>query len=178
MQKTRNDELGRKTINEFKHALKIPLIVLLDNIRSALNVGSVFRTADAFLVEAVYLCGITAAPPNREISKSALGATETVSWKYFKTTQEAVIELKKLGYQVICIEQTEGSIMLNDFNHQPNQKVAIIFGHEVDGVQQEVVNLCDACIEIPQLGTKHSLNIAVCSGIVMWEFFNKMKLTK
>ncbi len=178
MQKTKNEELGRKTINEFKLASKIPLIVILDNIRSALNVGSVFRTADAFLIEAVYLCGITAAPPNREISKSALGATETVSWNYFETTHEAVIQLKKLGYKVICIEQTDGSIMLNDFNHHPNQKTAIIFGHEVEGVQQEIVNLCDACIEIPQQGTKHSLNIAVCSGIVMWEFYNKMKLTK
>ena len=152
------------------------MIVVLDNVRSLHNVGSVFRSSDAFRVESIYLCGITAVPPQPEIHKTALGAEETVEWKYFEHTQDAVHELKNDGVEVLAIEQVEGSIMLQDFIPESNKKYAIIFGNEVKGVQQEVVNMCDNCIEIPQFGTKHSLNVSVTAGILIWEFASKMKL--
>jgi 23S rRNA (guanosine2251-2'-O)-methyltransferase len=175
MRKLGNSELGRKSAEEFRSAEKLPIVVVLDNVRSAYNVGSVFRTADGFPIEAIYLCGITGHPPHKEISKTALGATETVSWKYFKSTLEAVSQLKGAGYKVFAIEQAEGSFMLNNMQHPDfNGKIAMIFGHEVDGVQQDVINCCDGCIEIPQGGTKHSLNIAVSAGVVLWEFFRKV----
>ena len=174
MRKLKNDELDRKSPDEFRAMDKLPIVVVLDNVRSAYNVGSVFRTADAFPVEAIYLCGITGYPPHKEINKTALGATETVKWKYYKSTLEAISELKGLGYKIYAVEQTEGSVMLD--NSQlltPNFKFALVFGHEVDGVQQDVINNCDGCIEVPQGGTKHSLNIAVSAGVVLWEFFRK-----
>ena len=173
MRKLSMDELNRLDINQFKNAQKIPLIVVLDNIRSLSNIGSVFRTADAFLVEAVWLCGITAKPPHREIHKTALGSTESVDWKYYETTTEAVMELRKLGYKIIGIEQTDKSVSLPEF--EPDAKTAIIFGNEVEGVENEIVDLCDACVEIPQHGTKHSLNVSVCAGIVIWHCFRQME---
>lgn len=160
---------------EFKEAEKMPLIIVLDNVRSAYNVGSVFRTCDAFPVQALYLCGITCYPPHKEILKTALGSHETVVWKKFATTLEAIDELKQMGYKVFAIEQAEESLSLNDVDKQQlkNSKIALVFGHEVDGVHQDVMNVCDGCIEIPQGGTKHSLNIAVSAGVVLWEFFRK-----
>jgi tRNA G18 (ribose-2'-O)-methylase SpoU len=162
------DELGRMSVDEFKQAPKTPVIVILDNIRSMHNVGSVFRTADAFLVEAIFLCGYTPQPPHRDIHKTALGATETVDWIYFPTTIQAVQMLKEKGYHLFAIEQAEGSISLEKFA-QKQEKIAIVFGNEVEGVDAEVLSLCDGCIEIPQLGMKHSLNISVAAGIVLWE---------
>ncbi len=175
MRKLKNKELNRKTVKEFKEAKKTPLIIVLDNVRSAYNVGSVFRTADSFLIEAIYLCGITAAPPHKEIQKTALGATESVNWKYFKKTAEALEQLKKDNYKILAVEQTENSVALNKFTPVKNQGYAIVFGHEVDGIEQEIVNLCDFCIEIPQYGTKHSLNISVSAGIVVWDLFLKLR---
>ena len=163
-------------MEEFKKVEKLPLIVVLDNVRSLHNVGSIFRSSDAFRVESIYLCGITAVPPQPEIHKTALGAEETVEWKYYEHTQDAVHELKNDGVEVLAIEQVEGSIMLQNFIPESNKKYAIIFGNEVKGVQQEVVNMCDNCIEIPQFGTKHSLNVSVTAGILIWEFASKMKL--
>lgn len=174
MRKLQNSELSRKSIDEFKEASKTPIIIVLDNVRSLNNVGSVFRTADAFLVEAVYLCGITGCPPNKEIQKTALGATDSVLWKYFKTTLEAIEELKRAEYAVYAIEQTEAAVMLNDFIPEKENKIAIVFGNEVKGVEQEVVDVCTRVIEIPQLGTKHSLNISVSVGIVVWDVLNKL----
>ena len=174
MRKLLNEELNRKSVDEFKHASKTPIVIVLDNVRSLNNVGSVFRTADAFLVEAVYLCGITGTPPNRDIQKTALGSTDSVAWKYFKTTLEAVAELKQNNYQVYAIEQTESAIMLNKFQPQKGQRLAIIFGNEVKGVQQEVIDASNNVIEIPQAGTKHSINIAVSVGVVTWDLFQKM----
>ena len=174
MRKLKNNELGRKTVNEFKQTEKTPIIVVLDNIRSLNNVGSVFRTSDAFLIEKIYLCGITATPPNKEIHKTALGATESVAWEYVEDTLTLVNKLKNDGVFVASIEQAENSTMLNDFIPKQNQKYAIVMGNEVKGVQQEVVSASDTCIEIPQLGTKHSLNISVTTGIVIWDLFNKM----
>lgn len=174
MRKLANEELERKTVEEFKMSSKTPVIIVLDNVRSLNNVGSVFRTADAFLVEAVYLCGITGTPPHKEIQKTALGATESVSWKYFKTTLEAVKELNEDKYTVYAIEQTESAIMLNNFMPSKRQKIAIIFGNEVKGVEQEVIDASIDVIEIPQIGTKHSLNISVSVGIVMWDLFLKL----
>lgn len=162
------DELNRKSTDEFKKAEKIPIIIVLDNVRSMNNVGSVFRTADAFLVEAIYLCGVTATPPHREIQKTALGATETVNWKHFETTIEAVQSLKNEGYKIYAVEQADQSIMLDKFTPDSN-KIALVFGNEITGVEQSVIDVCDACIEIPQYGTKHSLNISVSAGIVVWE---------
>ena len=176
MRKLSITELNRIDKEEFKKVEKLPLIVVLDNVRSLHNVGSVFRSSDAFRVESIYLCGITAVPPQPEIHKTALGAEETVEWKYFEHTQDAVHELKNNGVEVLAIEQVEGSIMLQDFIPESNKKYAIIFGNEVKGVQQEVVNMCDNCIEIPQFGTKHSLNVSVTAGILIWEFASKMKL--
>jgi 23S rRNA (guanosine2251-2'-O)-methyltransferase len=179
MRKLLNEELGRKTVEEFKQSVKTPLVVVLDNVRSLHNVGSIFRTADAFLVEALYLCGITGTPPNKEIQKTALGSAESVDWKYFKTTAEAIVVLKQAGYKVYGIEQAEQAIPLNLFQPGKGEKIAVIFGHEVKGVEQEVINLCDGVIEIPQAGMKHSLNVAVSAGVVIWELFLKLgKLNK
>ena len=175
MRKLKNSELGRISVEEFKEVQKTPLIVVLDNIRSLNNVGSVFRTSDAFLIEKIYLCGITATPPNKEIHKTALGATESVEWEYVKDTLELVEKLKFESVKVLSIEQAENSTMLNDFIPEANQKYAVVMGNEVKGVQQEVVNASDVCIEIPQLGTKHSLNISVSCGVVLWDLFNKLK---
>lgn len=167
-------ELGRKTVAEFKAADKTPLVVVLDNVRSMHNVGSVFRTADAFLVQGVVLCGYTPVPPHRDIQKTALGATETVEWQYFPTTVEAVKDLKERGYAIIAIEQAAQSVMLDAFR-PGGQPLALVFGNEVSGVDPEVMALADGCIEIPQLGMKHSLNISVSTGIVIWDLFCKLK---
>jgi 23S rRNA (guanosine2251-2'-O)-methyltransferase len=175
MKKLLNEELERKSVDEFKSASKTPIIIVLDNVRSLNNVGSVFRTADAFLIEAIYLCGITGTPPHKEIQKTALGATESVAWNYYKTTSDAVAELKQNNYFVYAIEQTEQSVMLSDFMPLKNQKLAVIFGNEVKGVEQEVINISNGVIEIPQIGTKHSLNIAVSVGVVVWDLFQKLQ---
>jgi tRNA G18 (ribose-2'-O)-methylase SpoU len=176
MRRLLNSELNRKTVPEFRESEKSPFIIVLDNVRSQSNVGSVFRTADAFLTEAVYLCGITATPPNREIQKTALGATESVSWRYFERTIDAVAELKNKGYSIVAIEQAVGSIELQDSELKKGEKYALVFGHEVNGVGQEILDSCDICIEIPQFGTKHSFNIAVSAGIVLWELNRKLHL--
>lgn len=176
MRRLLNSELNRKTINEFRSSEKSPFIVVLDNVRSQSNVGSVFRTADAFLTEAIYLCGITATPPNREIQKTALGATESVSWKYFENTKDAVTELRGNGYMILAVEQAEGSFRLQDVELKSEEKYALVFGHEVNGVSQEILDMCDACIEIPQFGTKHSFNISVSAGIVLWELNRKLEI--
>ena len=174
MRKLLNEELPRKSAEEFRASPKTPLIIVLDNVRSLNNVGSVFRTSDAFLLEAVYLCGITGMPPNKEIHKTALGATDTVTWKYFTETLHAIAELKEKGYQVYAVEQAEQAVRLNNF--APGKEMtAVIFGNEVKGVDQKVIDACDGVIEIPQLGTKHSLNVAVSVGIVAWELFNKIR---
>ena len=172
--KLANEELGRLDIESFRKEDKNQLITILDNVRSLNNIGSVFRTADAFAIEAVYLCGITAKPPHREINKTALGATESVNWTYFEDTQTAVKKLKEDGWKVYAIEQTENSIMLNEFKPLSDEKIALIFGHEVKGVEQKVINQCDGVIEIPQKGTKHSLNISVSAGVVIWDLVNKL----
>ena len=174
MRKLSNDELLRKTPEEFKEALKTPLILVLDNVRSLNNVGSVFRTADSFLLESVYLCGITGTPPNKDIQKTALGATDTVHWKHFNNTLEAVAELKKIGFKVYAIEQAEHSLMLHNFKMEKNFKVAFILGNEINGVAQEVIDACDGVIEIPQTGFKHSLNISIAAGIVSWEVYRQL----
>ncbi|CAN5524051.1 RNA methyltransferase [soil metagenome] len=175
MRKISNDELGRKNVSEFKSAAKIPLIVVLDNVRSLHNVGSVFRTADAFICEAIYLCGITATPPHREIEKTALGATESVAWKYFKTTLEAIASLKAQHCELIAVEQAEGGVELGDFTPSTGKTMAVIFGHEMFGVSEEVMQQVDKAIEINQYGTKHSLNISVCAGIVIHDLYTKLK---
>ena len=169
MKKLSMDELGRKSVQEFKEAEKNRVIVVLDNIRSMHNTGSVFRTADAFLIEAICLCGYTPQPPHRDIHKTALGATETVDWLYYAHTREAVMELKKLDYKIFAVEQADNSISLEQFIWKPTDKIAIIMGNEVEGVDAELLSLCDGCIEIPQLGMKHSLNISVAAGIVLWK---------
>jgi len=169
-------DLNRVSIDEFKVQGKLPVVVVLDNVRSMHNVGSVFRTGDGFAVEKVYLCGITAQPPHREIEKTALGATQSVDWHHRESTVDAVLELRELGYQIIAIEQAENSIMLNFFQPDPRHKYALIFGNEVNGVSDEVMEMIDTCIEIPQFGTKHSFNIVISAGIVLWDFFAKMKL--
>ncbi len=163
------DELDRKTVQEFKEAKKNPVIAVLDNIRSMHNVGSVFRTADAFLLEGVCLCGYTPQPPHRDINKTALGATDSVDWIYLEDTVTAVNQLKERGFKVYAIEQVEGSISLEKFTMHADEKIAVVFGNEVDGVHEDVIKLCDGCIEIPQYGMKHSLNISVAAGIVLWE---------
>ncbi len=167
-------ELGRISPNEFKESEKIPLILVLDNIRSGLNVGSIFRSADAFRVEKIICCGFTPAPPHREVLKSALGATESVSWSYESSAAAAIEDLKKMEVKCFAIEQTESSIELNDFVLNPNEKTAIVFGNEVSGVDQGVINACDDVIEIAQHGTKHSLNVAVCAGIVLFSLSNSL----
>ena len=174
LRKLKITEMNRLTVEEFKEANKLPLVVVLDEVRSLHNIGAVFRTSDAFLVNRIYLCGITATPPNAEMHKTALGAEHTVDWKYCNTTQEAVDELHKEGYTVYAIEQCKGSTMLGDLQLNREKKYAIVMGNEVKGVQQEVVNSCDGCIEIPQYGTKHSLNVSVTTGIILWEFANKL----
>ncbi|MCD6202662.1 MAG: RNA methyltransferase [Bacteroidales bacterium] len=173
--KLKNEELGRKSIEEYRQAHKFPVIVILDNVRSLHNIGSVFRTADGFLAEAVFLCGITACPPHREIRKTALGATESVPWQYFEHTAEAVCKLRNEGYTILSVEQAEGSIPLDKFQPDRNSRYALIFGHEVKGVAQEIVDISDYCVEIPQFGTKHSFNISVSAGIVLWDFYLKIK---
>jgi tRNA G18 (ribose-2'-O)-methylase SpoU len=175
MRKLLNNELGRKSVDQFRSSEKSPFVIILDNVRSQSNVGSIFRTADAFLIEKIFLCGITATPPHRDIQKTALGATESVVWKYYPTAVEAVDELKKDNYQIIGIEQVKGSVFLQDFILEKEKKFALVFGHEIYGVEQEVINLCDRCIEIPQFGTKHSFNIAVSAGIVLWELNRKLQ---
>jgi len=175
MRKLKNNELGRISVDEFKSTQKTPLIVVLDNIRSLNNIGSVFRTRDAFVIEKIYLCGICATPPNKDIHKTALGATESVAWEYVEDTLELVKKLQVESVKVLAIEQAENSTKLDTFYPEKNQKYAIVMGNEVKGVQQEVVNASDFCIEIPQLGTKHSLNISVTTGVVLWDLFSKLK---
>lgn len=174
MRKLKVTEMNRLTTEAFKASRKIPLVVVLDHVRSLNNVGSVFRTSDAFRVEAIYLCGITACPPHAEIHKTALGAEESVDWLYFKDTMEAVEKLKAEGYVVCAIEQAEGSTMLDKLLLDKTKKYAVILGNEVKGVQQNVVDNCDLCVEIPQYGTKHSLNVSVTAGIVIWDFFQQL----
>jgi tRNA G18 (ribose-2'-O)-methylase SpoU len=174
MRKLENKELDRKSIDDFKQSEKTPLILVLDDIRSLHNIGSVFRTADAFLVEKIYLCGITATPPNKEIHKTALGATETVDWEHHEDVLKVIKNLQEDNVTVLAIEQVESAFFLQDFEVKKNKKYALVFGNEVFGVSQEAVSLCNGCIEIPQLGTKHSLNISVSAGIVVWDLFKKM----
>ncbi len=168
-------ELNRLSIAEFKEEPKIPLVVILDNVRSLNNIGSVFRSSDAFLVKSIYLCGITATPPNVEIHKTALGAEDSVEWRYFDNTGEAIAQLKKEQYIICAIEQAENSVMLNELNLNADNNYAIILGNEVKGVPQQYVDMCDCCIEIPQFGTKHSLNVSVAAGIVIWEFSKQLR---
>lgn len=175
MRKLKLDELNRPGIDEFKSQNKLPIIVVLDNVRSLNNVGSAFRTADGFAVEAIYLCGITAQPPHREIEKTALGATQSINWEYFENAVQAVEKLKQNGYQIIAIEQAESSVSLSDFDPKPDKKYALFFGNEVNGVSEEVMQQIDFCIEIPQFGTKHSFNIVISTGIVLWDFYTKLK---
>jgi 23S rRNA (guanosine2251-2'-O)-methyltransferase len=169
MRKLSMKELERKSVQEFKQSDKIPVIVVLENIRSAYNVGSVFRTCDAFLIEAIYIIGYSAKPPHKEIKKTALGAEETVQWKHFKTTEEAIAELRLAGFKVYAVEQAENSYKLQSTGFRQTDKIAVVFGNEVTGVEQSTIDLCDGCIEIPQLGMKHSLNIATAAGVVLWE---------
>jgi tRNA G18 (ribose-2'-O)-methylase SpoU len=169
MRKLGMDELNRKSVNEFRESEKTPVVVVMDNIRSMHNVGSVFRTADAFLLRGIYLCGYTPQPPHRDIHKTALGAEETVDWQYFATTAEAVRSLKSEGYVVFAVEQTEGSVPLQEFSVGHKGPLAVVFGNEVDGVGEEALALCDGSVEIPQWGMKHSLNISIAAGIVLWE---------
>jgi len=176
MKKLKLEELGRISVSEFKDAEKSPVCIVLDNVRSLHNVGSAFRTADAFRIEKIYLTGITGTPPHREIQKSALGATESVAWEYVESPGGVVQKLKAEGYKIIVIEQTTESKSLNDFTPHSGAKYCIVFGNEVNGVSDDVVAEADTAIEIPQIGTKHSLNVSVCLGIVCWEFFKKLKL--
>ena len=173
MRKLKVTEMGRMSVAEYKESDKQPIVVVLDHIRSLYNVGSMFRSSDAFRIEAVVLCGITAQPPHPEIHKTALGAEESVAWKYFNQTEDAIEWLKQQGYMVLAVEQCEGSTMLQDFQKQLDKKYAIVLGNEVKGVQQQVVDMCDGCLEIPQYGTKHSLNVSVAAGIVLWHLSRK-----
>jgi 23S rRNA (guanosine2251-2'-O)-methyltransferase len=175
MRKLLNEELGRMDVASFKKAPKLPLVVVLDNVRSLNNIGSAFRTSDAFRVEAVYLCGITATPPHREIHKTALGATESVDWQYFPTTDEAVDRLRKQGYKIVAVEQADESVALQDYSPARESKYALVFGNEVKGVADKIVEDADVVLEIPQFGTKHSLNIAVSIGVVLWSFWEKLQ---
>ncbi len=167
-------ELNRISVDDYRKEEKLPLIIVLDNIRSMSNIGSVFRTSDAFCVEAIHLCGITSKPPQREIQKTALGSTESVKWKYYKNTIDSITELKSQDYQIISIEQVQNSTMLQDYIPTKNQKIALILGNEVKGVEQEVINQSDLCIEIPQYGTKHSLNVSISGGLVIWHIFQSL----
>lgn len=175
MRKLANSELDRKSVEDFKKATKTPIIIILDDIRSLHNIGSVFRTSDAFLVEKIYLCGITATPPHKEIHKTALGATETVAWEYAEKVTTVIQQLKNEGVKVFAIEQVENATFLDQFHPNKDERYALIFGNEVYGVSQEAIALAEGCIEIPQLGSKHSLNISVSAGIVVWDFFQKLK---
>ena len=175
MRKLKNSELDRLSVEDFKLVKKTPLIIVLDNIRSLNNIGSVFRTSDAFLIEKIYLCGITATPPHKDIHKTALGSTETVAWEYVENTLDLVKKLQAQNVKVCAIEQAENAIMLNDFKPETNTTYALVFGNEVKGVSQQVVNASDVVIEIPQYGTKHSLNISVSAGVVIWDVFSKLK---
>ena len=170
------DELNRKSVEEFRRSAKIPVIAVLDNVRSMNNVGSIFRSSDAFLLESIYLCGYTPRPPHRDINKTALGATDTVTWEYHENILPALDMLKQKGYQVYAVEQAEGSIMLNDLVIDKSAKIALVFGNEVEGVQDEVISISDQCIEIPQSGMKHSLNISVAAGIVFWQLYKQISL--
>lgn len=172
--KLKNSELDRKSIEDFKEAKKTPLIVILDNIRSLNNIGSVFRTADAFLIEKIFLCGITATPPHKDIQKTALGATDTVVWEHRENTEDVIKKLREKGVKILSIEQAEDAVMLNDFSPKNDETYAIVFGNEVKGVQQSIVSASDYVIEIPQYGSKHSLNISVSAGVVIWDLFAKM----
>ena len=174
--KLKNSELERLGVEEFKTTPKSSIIIILDNIRSLNNIGSVFRTSDAFLIQKIYLCGITAKPPHKDIHKTALGSTESVSWEYVESTVELVHSLKRDGVKVVSIEQAEKAVMLNKFQPKPSQTYAFVFGNEVKGVSQDVVNLSDLVIEIPQFGTKHSLNISVSAGVVIWDVYSKLEL--
>jgi len=174
LRKLKLDELNRASVSEFKGQDKLPIVVVLDNVRSMHNVGSIFRTCDGFAVEQVCLCGITSQPPHREIEKTALGATQSINWIYYAEPVQAIEQLRKEGYMIIAIEQAENSIMLNDFEAGKGKKYALIFGNEVNGVSDEVMQMIDACIEIPQFGTKHSFNIVVSAGIVLWDFYCKL----
>jgi 23S rRNA (guanosine2251-2'-O)-methyltransferase len=174
MRKLNMSELNRKSVDEFKQSDKLPVIAVLENIRSAYNIGSVFRTADAFLLEAVYITGYSAVPPHKEIKKTALGAEDTVSWRHFADAGLAIAALKEAGYKVYAVEQVEDSISLEKFESNPSDKIAVIFGNEVTGVEQSTIELCDGTIEIPQLGMKHSLNIATAAGVVLWELVRKV----
>ena len=176
MKKLKLDELNRVSIDEFKTQEKLPVIVVLDNVRSMHNIGSIFRTSDGFSIEKIYLCGITAQPPHREIEKTALGATQSVEWVHFENTVDAVAALRSEGYVIIAIEQAAGSLMLNTYKPDPEKQYALIFGNEVNGVADEVMAQIDQCIEIPQFGTKHSFNVVISAGIVLWDFFAKLKL--
>ena len=176
MRKLKTEELGRVGIDDFKKQDKLPITVILDNVRSMHNIGSIFRTSDGFAIEKIYLCGITAQPPHREIEKTALGATQSIEWVYSADISEIILELKAAQYTVIAIEQAHNSLMLNDFQPKTSEKYALIFGNEVNGVSDEAMKLIDTCIEIPQFGTKHSFNIVVSAGIVLWDFFAKLKL--
>lgn len=175
MRKLKNSELDRLDVDAFKHADKTPMIVVLDNIRSLNNIGSVFRTGDAFLVQKIYLCGITAQPPHKDIHKTALGSTESVEWEYVKNTEDVIAQLKLEGVIIASIEQAENAMMLNDFQPESSQTYAFVFGNEVKGVSQAIVNISDLVIEIPQFGTKHSLNISVSCGVVLWDIFSKIR---
>jgi len=174
LRKLKLDELNRASVSEFKSQDKLPVAIVLDSVRSMHNVGSVFRTADGFAVEQICLCGITGQPPHREIEKTALGATQSVNWSFYQDPLKAVQELRANGFIIIAIEQAAGSIMLNDFDPEPGKKYALIFGNEVNGVSEEVMSVIDHCIEIPQFGTKHSFNIVVSAGIVLWDFYSKL----
>ncbi len=176
MRKLKTTELNRLSTEEFKDAEKLPVIVVLDNIRSAANIGSVFRTCDAFLIEAICLVGICAIPPNRDIQKSALGATETVAWKHFETIKDCIGALRETKCEILTIEQSDKSIMLNEFQPETDKQYALVFGNEVDGVSDFAMQYCDTCVEIPQFGMKHSLNISVSAGIVIWDFARKLRL--
>lgn len=173
MRKLENAELNRLSVKEFKKVEKIPVVIVLDNIRSMHNTGSVFRSADAFRVQEIHLCGLTATPPHREIQKTALGATESVAWKYFENVVDVIRYLKTKDYLIVAIEQAEESVSLLDFIPDPSQKYAFVFGNEIEGVSQEVMDMVDICVEIPQFGTKHSFNVSVSAGIVLWEYFSK-----
>ncbi len=175
MKKLRIEELNRISIEEFRKADKIPVSVILDNVRSLNNIGSVFRTCDAFRIEKIYLCGITATPPHKDIHKTALGATESVEWEYFKDTVELITKLKSSDYRILSVEQVENSTSLEKLQLSGENKYTLVFGHEVRGVDQSVIDISDACLEIPQYGTKHSLNISVSAGIVIWEVFRKIR---
>ena len=175
MKKLSLEELNRISVEQFKQTEKIPVVVVLDNIRSLNNIGSVFRTSDAFLISKIYLCGITATPPHKDIHKTALGATDSVDWEYFEDTLELVNKLKADNYKIVSIEQVEGSVMLNKYTPKQNCKYAIVLGNEVKGVRQDVVDNSDICVEIPQFGTKHSLNISIATGVVLWDLFNKLR---